>query len=200
MAELEKQTRVLLIDDHEDMYTLISCGLEVDCTVDYAPDGFTAQQLVTANDYDLILCDINMPFMNGLMIIEEFKKKNIRIPFIFITGEINQDISKQAFQLGAHNIISKPFKLKTLRDKIKIAVSMSNKVNNDIPADQEVGYLYNLLKSHYYDFEKIMYNIQYYNIPLNLIALELEKKERSGKCLLDDPEYILNLVPNIAQS
>lgn len=186
------------MDDHEDMNTLISQGLGDEAIVDYAPDGYTAQKLISVKEYDLILCDINMPFMNGLMLIEEFKKKNISIPVIFISGDVNQEVSKQAFKLGAHNILSKPFKLKDLREKIKLAISIETPIEQENTSDQEVGYLYNLLKSHYYDFEKIMYNVHHYNIPISVIAEELEKKERSGKCLLDDPNYLNMLVPSLA--
>lgn len=182
--------QILLIDDNTELASLMSDTLSDEFHLDYAPDGFTAQKMIMRNAYSIILCDINMPFLNGLMLIEEFKKKNITIPFIFISGVIDNEITKQAFQLGASNVVQKPFNLKDLKAKIRLAISFYQESVSKDKSEQERGYIYNQLKAFYYDFEKIIYNIQFYNIPLNLVSEELEKKERTGKCLLDDPEYV----------
>jgi response regulator RpfG family c-di-GMP phosphodiesterase len=127
------------------------------------------------------------------MLIEEFHKKRISVPVIFISGDMNRDIAKQALKLGAFNVIEKPFTLKNLRAKVNKAVVDAATTSGDPDAEvqnQEIGYYYNLLKPHYYDCENIIYYLQSQNIPLSVIQDELKKKELSGRCLFDDPRVI----------
>ncbi|MBQ46944.1 MAG: hypothetical protein CMP10_05570 [Zetaproteobacteria bacterium] len=190
---VDGKIKCLLIDDNYELSQLTLKGLERDFDIDYVPDGYSAHKKVANTKYDIIICDINMPYMDGLMLIEEFQKENIRTPFIFITGNVDEAVSKRAFHLGAYNIIEKPFKFKDLKQKIRLAISLQTSEVDEEISDQEAGYIYNQLKSYYYDFEKIIQNIQQYNVPLSVVSAELEKKGRIGKCLLDNPDNVKNL-------
>lgn len=190
------KSRILLIDDNEDMGAMVTNGLKKIYDVDFALDGYTAQQLIGRKQYDLILCDIRMPFLNGITLVEEFRKKDINIPVIFVSAEISDEVSKQAFQLGASNLVSKPFQMKELKDKIKAALTANSHENDE--GDSETsemtrGHIYNQLKTFYYDYEKMIYFIQANSISLNLIGEELDKKEHTGRCMLDDPNFLLDL-------
>lgn len=203
MSTNQLTPRLLLIDDQEDIHDLVVDGLAPQFAVDCAADAYIAQQYVASQQYDLILCDIDMPFINGLVLLEEFQKKRVNIPFIFVSGHVNPEISRQAFALGAQNILEKPFRLNDLRDKIMKVLAMKDELamarQDSEYQDQEVGYLYNMLKSYYYDYTKLVSNIKYYNIPLDFVAAEIKKKEASGQCVFDDPDYIGLLAKQFSQ-
>lgn len=185
-----------MIDDENDIYDMVALSLRNQYVVDYAPDGFVAQKLIGQKHYDTILCDICMPFLDGLVLIEEFQKKQINIPFIFVSGMINDEVRKRACQLGASHIVGKPFKIKDLANKIELAVSshaegLQSFIDEEsLKKNQNQGYIFDRLKFHYYQFGKILSDIHYHQIPIELVLAELEKKEQTGKCLFDHSDYI----------
>ncbi len=181
----------IIVDDNYEIFILLQAALNDTYDCEYAPDAFTAHQLLLHKQFDIMLCDIRMPHMDGFDLVEELKKKLITLPIIFITGAMNADSVKRAFQLGAANIIGKPIPLQELREKMKLAIDMHRKLTLETyGSDQELGYVYNLLKTYYYDIQEILHQIQLHHIPISVVKEELEKKQRLGKCFLDDPESI----------
>lgn len=182
----------LVVDDNVDIFPIIEIALSETFNSSYAPDAFTAHQMLSQRRYDLLLCDIKMPHMGGFGLVEELHKKMIRIPIIFISGMMDEEAVRQAFRLGAANVIGKPLDMQELIDKCNRAIKLSGETQaqHEDSSDQEIGYIYNLLKTHYYDIQVILHQIHLYNIPLEVIRQELDKKQRIGKCHLDDPENI----------
>ena len=185
-----EKKRCLIIDDSYDFGVLMEQGLRKYFESDVAQDAFTAQQLLSQKKFDIILSDIQMPLLNGIDLATELRKKYINIPTIFITGDATPEISKQALQIGAANLLEKPVNMEELIAKMHLAIQISGEDDTSATADHELGYIYNLLKSHYYDIQEILYQIQYYHVPIKVVKEELDKKERMGKCHLDDPENI----------
>jgi CheY-like chemotaxis protein len=181
----------LVVDDSYDIYVIIQAGLSEHYHVDYAPDAFSAHQLLGHKHFDVVLCDIRMPHMDGVSFAEELKKKMISLPIIFISGSIEPDTVRRVFQVGGANLISKPIDMQELLEKTARAIEMreSQKVNEG-GSQQELGYIYNLLKIHYYETQEILYQIQLYKVPTEVVLEELDKKQRLGRCHLDDPENI----------
>lgn len=182
----------LVVDDNYDLFPIIQISLAENFLCSYAPDSFTAHQQLTAQHFDILLCDIHMPHLDGFGFIEELRKKMISTPVIFISGMMDDEAVRQAFRLGAANVISKPFDMEELRDKCELVIKMRGTVFNEPPgaSEQELGYIYNLLKTYYYDIEGIMHQIHLYKIPLEVVRDELDKKQRIGRCHLDNPESI----------
>lgn len=181
----------LVVDDNYEIFVLLEAALNDTYECEYAPDAFTAHQLILARPFDVMLCDIRMPHMDGFDLMQELQKKMLSMPIIFISGAVNPENVKRAFQLGAANIIAKPIALQELREKIKVAVDMTRRQGDENSvSDQELGYVYNLLKTYYYDTQEIMRQIQMHHIPISVVKDELDKKQRLGKCFLDDPESI----------
>jgi len=181
----------LVVDDNYEIFVLIEAAVGDTYECEYAPDAFTAHQLLLTRHFDIMLCDIRMPHMDGFDLVEELKKKMITLPIIFVSGAVNPDTVKRAFQLGAANIIAKPLSLQELRDKMKLALDLHKRlIEESYGSDQEMGYVYNLLKTYYYDTQHILHQIQLYHIPISVVKDELDKKQRLGKCFLDDPESI----------
>lgn len=185
-SERTEKYKVLLVDDNYEFYQIVQLSLEDYLEIDYAGDGFTAFQMVKRNNYDVVICDILMPLINGLALLHEFKKKQIVIPFLFVTGNVNDKIIREAFHAGAYNLVEKPFDKDDLLAKIENAVKLHKSESAVELTDQDRAYIYNTLKMYYYDVEKIIRSIHTANMPVSAIHLELEKKARTGKCLFDD--------------
>ncbi len=183
----------LVVDDNYEIFTLLDAALQADYNCFYAPDAFTARSYMTKRKFDIMLCDIRMPHMDGFELLEELRRELVNVPLIFISGMIDHSAVHRAFQLGAANVISKPIDLQELYDKMALALKVHeiDQVEVDESSDhQEIGHIYNLLKSYYYDIQAILYQIQLYKVPVQIIKDELDKKQRIGKCFLDDPENI----------
>ncbi|MBC7658797.1 MAG: response regulator [Chitinophagaceae bacterium] len=182
----------LIVDDNYDIFAIVQAALSGHYHLDYAPDAFAALQILSHKTFDIILSDIRMPHMDGLVFAEELKKKFTEVPIVFISGNIDPDVVRKVFQLGGCNLVSKPIDMNELLEKLNRAVELHEKFVDERSdeGEQELGYIYNLLKTHYYETQEILYQIQYHRIPIATVLKELEKKQRLGKCHLDDPENI----------
>ena len=89
---------------------------------DEAPDGAAGMQMIRQTDYDLVLCDIKMPKMDGVEVLQEARKEKPEIPFIMISGHGDLDTAVQTMRLGAFDYISKPPDLNRLLTTVRNAL------------------------------------------------------------------------------
>jgi len=97
--------------------------------VDDAPNGKVARDILKLNDYDIMISDIQMPFLNGIELLEWMKKEK-PIPSIIMTGFSNIIETKSAYELGADEFLAKPFK----NDDLNKAISNILKIKSPEPA------------------------------------------------------------------
>lgn len=90
--------------------------------VEEAPDGLTGLDKIKKNDYDLVLCDIKMPKMDGVEVLEAVKKIKPEIPFVMISGHGDLDTAVNTMRLGAFDYISKPPDLNRLLNAVRNAL------------------------------------------------------------------------------
>lgn len=114
---------ILIVEDSATTRSLIRAVIEEigDFDVVEAPTGFDALKLLPAQDFDLVLTDINMPDINGLELIN-FVKGNPRynhIPLIIVTTERSEEDKKRGMALGATAYVTKPFKAPELQGIIR---------------------------------------------------------------------------------
>jgi signal transduction histidine kinase/CheY-like chemotaxis protein len=104
-------TRILLVEDVEFNVMVAQRMLRNwHATVDHAENGAVAVEKVKANEYDLILMDIQMPIMDGYTATNEIRKFNNELPIIALTASIiTPDIQGKAFGAGMNGCITKPF-------------------------------------------------------------------------------------------
>jgi len=110
--------KILLIDDDDLILKSVENLLKNQgYQVVLATDGFEALERVKDLDFDLIICDMRMPGMNGIETVQNIRqelgksgKKNVAE--IFLTGYAEQDLEKQARQMKVKGYIYKPFDLK----------------------------------------------------------------------------------------
>ena len=120
--------RILLIDDDDLILKSVENLLKNQgYQVVLATDGYEALERVKTLDFDLIICDMRMPGMNGIETVQNIRqelrrngKKNIAE--IFLTGYAEQDLVKQARQMKVKGYIYKPFDLKEFLMTIRRAL------------------------------------------------------------------------------
>ena len=83
-----------------------------------AEDGAKALEAIKRNEPDLVLCDWNMPNMNGPELLESLKEEGINVRFGFVTTEASEEMRNRASELGARFLIAKPFTPESFREKL----------------------------------------------------------------------------------
>nr|WP_321225525.1 sigma-54 dependent transcriptional regulator [uncultured Psychroserpens sp.] len=90
--------------------------------VDEAEDGLVGIEKIKKEDFDLVLCDIKMPKMDGVEVLEAVKKIKPEIPMVMISGHGDLDTAVNTMRLGAFDYISKPPDLNRLLNTVRIAL------------------------------------------------------------------------------
>ena len=90
--------------------------------VDEAEDGLAGFEMIEKTDYDLVLCDIKMPKMDGVEVLEKIQKIKPEIPFIMISGHGELETAVETMRMGAFDYISKPPDLNRLLNAIRNAL------------------------------------------------------------------------------
>ncbi|MEZ4809277.1 MAG: sigma-54 dependent transcriptional regulator [Allomuricauda sp.] len=87
-----------------------------------AEDGLKGLEAIKKEDFDLVLCDIKMPKMDGVEVLEATKKIKPEVPFIMISGHGDLDTAVNTMRLGAFDYISKPPDLNRLLTTVRNAL------------------------------------------------------------------------------
>ncbi len=90
--------------------------------VEEAADGLLGLEMILNNDYDLVLCDIKMPKMDGVEVLDKVKKVKPEIPIVMISGHGDLDTAVNTMRLGAFDYISKPPDLNRLLNTVRNAL------------------------------------------------------------------------------
>ncbi len=102
-------TSILIIDDEKAIRKTLSEILSFEgYKIDEAGDGEEGLKRFSEKSYDLVLCDIKMPKLDGIEFLEKAKVINADVPIIMISGHGNIDTAVEAVKKGAFDYISKP--------------------------------------------------------------------------------------------
>src|SRR5690625_67898 len=112
-----------------------------------AADGAEGMELIKRTDFDLILCDIKMPKMDGMEVLEAVKKLKPEIPIVMISGHGDLETAVQAMRLGAFDYISKPPDLNRLLNTVRIALERKQLVKENIRLKKKVSKNYEMIGS-----------------------------------------------------
>jgi len=118
-------TKILLIEDEEPIrrvLTRILTAQNTDFDITEAEDGKMGFDLLSKGNFDLVLCDIKMPKMDGIEVLKKSKEVGLILPFIMLTGHGNVDTAVDAMKHGAYDFISKPPDLNRLLNSISHAL------------------------------------------------------------------------------
>jgi CheY-like chemotaxis protein len=114
--------KVLICEDNEVERKAIQLAVEGEgIETVLVPDGRKAiAQLEEANDFDLIITDIHMPYKNGDDILELVRRQQGRAtPIVMISSDREEEVIKLALKLGVDEFIEKPIDPKVVRKKLK---------------------------------------------------------------------------------
>ena len=117
--------KILIIEDEEQIRRVLLRVLsdeDRNFDVKEAVDGKEGLSFIKKENFDLILCDIKMPKMDGIEVLQEAKKIKFSSPFIMLTGHGNIDTAVEAMKLGAYDFISKPPDLNRLITAVRHAL------------------------------------------------------------------------------
>lgn len=104
--------KILIIDDERSIRRALREILEFEeFEVFEAENGQEGLELLKANQYDLVFCDIKMPILDGMEVLEAVKKTEIDTPFIMISGHGTIETAVEAIRKGAFDFIEKPLDL-----------------------------------------------------------------------------------------
>ena len=114
--------KILIIDDERAIRRALREILEFeDFEVDEAENGSEGVKLASGEQYDIIFCDIKMPEMDGMEVLDELLKAKIETPVIMISGHGNIETAVQAIKKGAFDFIEKPLDLNRILVTIRNA-------------------------------------------------------------------------------
>src|SRR6218665_2263553 len=130
-AAASPQQVIALVDDDRNILTSFSIGLQAEgfATRVYA-DGETALKALLENPPDLAICDIKMPRLDGLELLQRLREKS-SLPVIFLTSRDEEPDEALGLALGADDYITKPFSQRLLVARIRAILRRTELVRTE---------------------------------------------------------------------
>ena len=122
-------SKILIVEDEVSIRrVLVKILSEEDKShqISEAEDGLAALDKIKKENFDLILCDIKMPKVDGIEVLEFSKKIRPEIPIVMISGHGDLDTAVDAMKKGAYDYISKPPDLNRLLNTVRNAIDKKN--------------------------------------------------------------------------
>lgn len=123
-----------IIEDENKQYKIVE-----------AEDGLSGMEMIKDNDFDLVLCDIKMPKMDGVEVLEKAKKIKPETPFIMISGHGDLETAVSTMKLGAFDYISKPPDLNRLLNTVRNALEKKDLVAENKRLKKKVSKNYEMI-------------------------------------------------------
>jgi DNA-binding NtrC family response regulator len=118
--------KILIIDDEKSIRKTLREILEYEkYQVDEAADGVEGLNMVQKEKYDIVLCDIKMPKMDGIEVLEKIMQLAADMPVVMVSGHGNIETAVEAVKKGAFDFIAKPLDLNRLLVTIRNAMDKS---------------------------------------------------------------------------
>jgi len=128
---------IALVDDDRNILTTVSIGLQAEGFVTRVySDGVVALKALLDNPPDLAVCDIKMPSMDGLQLLQKLREKSA-LPVIFLTSKDEEPDEALGLALGADDYITKPFSQRLLVARIRAILRRSELARGDAVAEAE---------------------------------------------------------------
>jgi len=140
--------RILIIEDEEPIRRVLVRILtdeDRQYEITEAIDGKKGFNLLEKETFDLVLCDIKMPIMDGIEVLQKANSKKISTPFIMLTGHGNVETAVEAMKLGAYDFISKPPDLNRLLTAVRHALENKSLRNENKKLKREVAQKFKII-------------------------------------------------------
>jgi DNA-binding NtrC family response regulator len=108
--------KLLVVDDEKNLRLVVQKELSRQGhEVETAADGEEAWEALECRDFDVLLCDINMPRLDGIGLLRRMREKSQTLPeVIMLTGQATVETAIEAMKLGAYDYLTKPYRLNEL--------------------------------------------------------------------------------------
>lgn len=140
--ESKHMSKILVIEDEAAIRRVLVKILNEEndkYEIEEAENGAAGMEMIRKSDYDLVLCDIKMPKMDGVEVLQEARREKPEIPFIMISGHGDLDTAVQTMRLGAFDYISKPPDLNRLLTTVRNALDRKELVAANIRLKKKVS-------------------------------------------------------------
>lgn len=128
---MEAETRILLVDDEENLVDLIQLNLELEgYKVKVARDGKEALKLYKEQRFNLVILDIMLPYVDGLQVCETIRLTDKQIPILMLSAKHSGQDRVAGLKAGADDYLVKPFNLEELLLRVQILVKRSAPAGN----------------------------------------------------------------------
>lgn len=139
-------SKILVIDDERSIRNTLKDILEYEkYSVDLAEDGIKGIEKVKGSSFDVVLCDIKMPGMDGIEVLEQLVQISPDTPVVMISGHGNIDTAVESIKKGAFDYIEKPLDLNRLLITIKNAMDKSSLVTETKILKKKVNKKYEIV-------------------------------------------------------
>ena len=174
--------RILVVDDVPANIEILLAILGDIYDVLVAIDGETALEIADEEQLDLILLDVVMPDMNGYSVCEALKKdvKTKNVPVIFITAVTDEVSIERAYAVGGIDYVTKPFKPKELRARIKRELQMQALISDLAQSQRELERLATT------DALSGLYNRYYFSKISNELFMLAKRNQRAMSIVILD--------------
>ncbi|MFZ1799075.1 MAG: response regulator transcription factor [Chitinophagaceae bacterium] len=126
------ERKILIVEDEKKIADTLKFGLdEIGFEVEVAYDGNLGYHLFRAQDFDLVILDINLPGMNGYDLCKAIRSQNQLIPVLMLTSMSALNDKIEGYESGADDYMVKPFEFKELL--LKIRALLKRTLNQNLP-------------------------------------------------------------------
>jgi DNA-binding NtrC family response regulator len=141
--------KVLLIEDEASIRSVLKEILkdqkELGLLIDEAKDGAEGLLKLETENYDLAICDIKMPKMDGMEVLQKAKEKGIATTFVMISAHGSTELAVDATKMGAYDFLQKPPDLNRLLVTVRNALDKNNLVKEAKSLKRKVSYKYEMI-------------------------------------------------------
>ncbi|MGY8919892.1 MAG: sigma-54-dependent transcriptional regulator [Flavobacteriales bacterium] len=141
-------SKILIVEDEISIRRVLTKILHEennDFIISEAQDGLSAVDYIKNNDVDLILCDIKMPKMDGIEVLEYSKRLKPETPIIMISGHGDLETAVETMRLGAFDYISKPPDLNRLLTAVRNALDNKKLIVENIRLRKQINISYEMI-------------------------------------------------------
>mgnify|MGYP005847153383 CR=1 FL=1 len=141
-------SKLLIVEDEEAIRRVLVKILKEDDSnyeIEEASDGVKAFEMIKNQDFDLVLCDIKMPKMDGIEVLEKAKVEKPDLPIVMISGHGDLETAVETMRKGAFDYISKPPDLNRLLNTVKIALDHNKLATENKTLKKKVSKQYEMI-------------------------------------------------------
>ena len=137
---------VLIVDDEKSIRNTLREILEYEkYTISEARDGEEGLKMIMDNDYDVVLCDIKMPKIDGIELLDKIMESGKDVPFIMISAHGTIETAVEATKKGAFDFIQKPPDLNRLLLTLRNALERKNLVSETKVLKRKISKIYDII-------------------------------------------------------